>query len=311
MKKLLFSSLVMFICFASQAQSVLVPIPTDTISFEYNTLPYQIIPTAHNCWQVGQPGKIFFDEAYSLPLAIVTDTIENYPVNSSSSFVFDIPNPEGGYIMSKFFSFKHKFDTDTLQDIGYIEYSFDRGLTWYLAKDSMNMIQFFWMDNVSLTSGLAYPSLNPLSGHSDGWMYSSYGWIFGWPVEQNLDIPPDTITVKFTFSSDATQTGKEGWMIDEIIVGYIDLGGGIGDKSDQPVYFYPNPVETGAQLKSSPAFSGSVIKISDLSGKTVFTGTTDNAGTVTVTRENLAPGFYSWNMVKDGINLRSGKLIMK
>jgi hypothetical protein len=33
----------------------------------------------HNSWQIGRPGKSVFDSAYTLPNAIMTDTLNTYP----------------------------------------------------------------------------------------------------------------------------------------------------------------------------------------------------------------------------------------
>jgi len=41
----------------------------------------------HNVWQIGKPQKSIFKSAYSIPNAIVTDTINPYPINDTSSFI--------------------------------------------------------------------------------------------------------------------------------------------------------------------------------------------------------------------------------
>lgn len=55
--------------------------------FDSSNIYLQIDTTSsNNIWQVGQPSKTFFDSAYSPVNAIVTDTINSYPVNNHSAF---------------------------------------------------------------------------------------------------------------------------------------------------------------------------------------------------------------------------------
>jgi hypothetical protein len=197
-------------------------IPVDSIFFEYNTLPYQIsVPYDLNCWQTGQPSKSSFNSSWSLPLAIVTDTLLPYPLNTNSSFTFSFPsNIDYG---SAYLEYLHEFDTDTLNDFGTVEASYDHGLTWSVLKDSLctDCIQLFWSeDKVMSTAELRPHMLNP-SGRSNGWIRSRYTWWWWMWVDKNTgrDFPPDSISIRFTFTSDGIQTNKEGWMIDNIITG--------------------------------------------------------------------------------------------
>ena len=57
--------------------------PTD-IPIEIDSL------NASNIWQIGEPSKTLFSSARSNPNALVTDTLNNYPVNDSSSFIVRI-----------------------------------------------------------------------------------------------------------------------------------------------------------------------------------------------------------------------------
>ena len=62
------------------------------MSFE-NSSPYlSIVPLPQNIWQIGVPHKTFFNTAYTLPNAIVTDTMNVYPVNNSSAFELIVGN---------------------------------------------------------------------------------------------------------------------------------------------------------------------------------------------------------------------------
>ena len=42
--------------------------------------------TSDSLWQIGKLDKTYFSNAYSVPNAILTDTIQTYPTHQSSSF---------------------------------------------------------------------------------------------------------------------------------------------------------------------------------------------------------------------------------
>src|SRR5262245_53236893 len=58
-------------------------------SFEYGSDDCQIIfdTSSSNLWQICTPEKPFFGEAYSSPHAILTDTVNPYPIANHSSFI--------------------------------------------------------------------------------------------------------------------------------------------------------------------------------------------------------------------------------
>ncbi len=47
-----------------------------------------------NIWQIGRPQKILFNLAFSIPNAIVTDTLNTYPINDTSSFQYAADSPQ-------------------------------------------------------------------------------------------------------------------------------------------------------------------------------------------------------------------------
>ena len=84
------------------AACVLILLPAlaqiDTTNFEGSLVQIEIdTSNAGNIWQIGQPDKAIFDSAFSAPNAIVTDTVNYYPINDSSSFIlmFELLRPLG------------------------------------------------------------------------------------------------------------------------------------------------------------------------------------------------------------------------
>jgi hypothetical protein len=157
-----------------------------------------------NSWTVGAPDKSVFTTAYSPSNVIVTDTLDSYPVNDTSSFIithlasggWDYGYP--GIIIEGWYN----VDSDTLTDYGYLEFSHDLGLTWY-SLDSAN------------NHGCCFsePELIPtLTGRSDGW--EMFRYCICQPDTVGYE---DTIYYRFTFISDNVNTSKDGLMFDNFI----------------------------------------------------------------------------------------------
>ncbi len=86
----------------------------------------------NNVWQIGFPSKDFFSgNEYVIPPSIMTDTINSYPINNSSSFEISFGNETLKYIYHFFvISFQHKVQTNSGHDGGIVEISYDDGTNW-------------------------------------------------------------------------------------------------------------------------------------------------------------------------------------
>jgi len=160
----------------------------------------------NNIWQIGEPSKTIFNSSYSGNRAILTDTLNTYPPNDTSSFTlihiaFTYPGMVGGPFVT---SFHYKTDTDTLFDYGKFELSVDKGLTWIdLVKDTTYIEDWNW-----------YPTRPSFTGNSGGWKYVFLDATY---LASMLNIQPyDTVLYRYTFISDSIDNHKDGWMIDDI-----------------------------------------------------------------------------------------------
>jgi len=287
--------------------------PVDSIFFEHNTLPYQISPTPGNCWQVGHPSKTYFDSAYSLPLAIVTDTLNPYPINTNSSFTFTFPNNfEGSFVR-----FYQKYNTDTLTDYGTIEVSYNLGATWLPLVDSnciMNdCIHLYWSDDLVLSTWKSVPHVMQPSGLSHGWIMSQYTWWWTVPTKKEVDsMPPTLISLRFTFSSDAVQTNKDGWMIDNITTGYLALGDGIPIMNkDAVVRISPNPMTSVSLVTFSTELVNSSFEVYDLVGRLVYHEDINKKLFLNLYRKDFIPGSYIWSVRSGDRQVQTGKLFVQ
>ena len=152
----------------------------------------------HNVWQIGKPQKSIFKSAYSIPNAIVTDTINPYPINDTSSFIIThivyYPGPPNS---CNIISGMYYVNSDSINDYGKIEYSLNNG-SWSNINDNTT----FWGSPNSLPV---------LTGNSNGW--KSFNVIF-----HTNSYDGDTLRFRFTFISDNIQTNKDGLMFDNISI---------------------------------------------------------------------------------------------
>ncbi|MEI6062639.1 MAG: T9SS type A sorting domain-containing protein [Bacteroidota bacterium] len=256
MKKLLLSLAMISLVSVCSGQSF-----NDFIDFErgmssFNYLTIDRISNPGNIWQTGVPGKIIFDSAYSKTHAIVTDTLQSYPVNSSSSFIITHLRPDNSNVGNESLqlNFWFKINTDSLTDFGTIEASIDQGKNWVNLMTQDSMYQFRWME------------IKPvLTGNSNGWQHfalelRSLTYELGYS---------DTLLYRFTFTSDSIDNHKEGWMLDDFQL--VDYWEGIDDNaSNTALSIVPNPTAGMIRLDFVDASKNNCIEIINNSGQLVF-----------------------------------------
>ncbi|MFZ1688940.1 MAG: hypothetical protein WAU70_16075 [Flavobacteriales bacterium] len=182
-------------------------------------LPYVIDTTFGNLWEVGSPQKAFFNTAHSGSNVIITDTLNTYPANNSSSFTMKASLSQIGWYPVFFLRFYHAFQMDSLHAGGYAQVSWDDGATWVNIFDSWLMPQTIEIyDDQFQPLALDTLSNNELgftgaSGSTAGggqWIYTSVCWTnLGFPIS-------DSLFVRFNFYSDSAAQNLDGWMIDDV-----------------------------------------------------------------------------------------------
>lgn len=290
----------------------------DTITFEEPYEYLQIDTSSQNIWQIGKPGKIFFDSAYSINNAIVTDTLNYYPVNTNSYFDLKIGefNYNGYYPYDIFIEIKHKFDTDSLKDGGFITVSYDEGQTW---TNIINDSSGFW-DITPSNNGLSglnlYTESDTLfngefgfSGISNDWITTWFAW-FIIPSISNMDFIGDTMIVRFNFISDNIESDKEGWMIDDIKLYSVDLGGGIDDKKELEFRFSPNPMSEKSIIELND-YHELELTVFDIHGRILKRNTYLDNQSIIIKREKLNSGIYFVKIRTDENLIGIRKLIVK
>lgn len=322
MKKLLLVTVALFIITCLKAQHPEKIIHFLKTNFENNN-PYPYYPgwltdtinpwvidesNPENVWQIGKPHKAIFDTAYSVPNAIITDTLNPYPPNNHSSFQFLITKPEWAQnrcMSLLYLYFHHKIETDTLQDGGFIDVSYDNGITWDNVLNqndaSDKSYQNFYSENDTIKGGeFAF------SGeYIKTWEYSGVEWY--WDDEEASEI--DSITIRFNFKSDDLDNNKAGWMIDNIyllIEDYCTIGID-GIKKEHENFIYPNPVRD-VSLLELPDNDTYKIQIFNIQGLKVF-GCKANKS-IEIYKDDFQPGIYIYYLTSPEGKTYSGKFII-
>jgi hypothetical protein len=184
-----------------------------------------------NIWQIGIPQKSIFDSAATYQNALLTDTINFYPPNNSSSFQFTIvPWTNWGILAIQW---KQKLDMDEGLDGGKIEFSVDAGATWQNAFNNPHVYNFYGYQTVNedtLPNGdFVFSGTDSL--WRDIWLCYDMTWL-SWN---------DSIIVRFNFTSDSIDNNKAGWMIDNMLAHLTIIHTVSEVKPEKYLNVYPNP----------------------------------------------------------------------
>jgi len=270
-----------------------------TFDYYYSHVLYRDTLANPNCiWQVGFPQKSVFTPNIASPNAIMTDTLNPYPINDTSSFIikhavgegFLCPGPSSIGIVGDYF-----VNSDSLYDFGIIEFSPDNGATW-----------------VSITSDTdPLPNFNPLglTGNSTGW--KQFNIPLGVVKNMYNFESFDTVQFKFTFISDDVFDNLDGLMFDNIKIKDNDcVLVGNNEIQEQNSNTYPNPFTTNLNLNYEHLTKGKLF-IYDMTGKLVHSEIIKNTNSTTVNTSEFTKGIYFYKIVdsKTGLNVSRGKIV--
>jgi len=277
-----------------------------TFDSNINPLIYRDTISNSNCiWQIGQPQKTVFNTAYSTQNSIITDTVNYYPINDTSSFIYKhevsvgFLNINSVYPIVELYGY-YNVNSDSLNDYGKIEFSPDNGLSWVLISDDTLTL---------LNSSNPWPYIenNPvLTGNSNGWKYFKIT-LSGY--DQHVFNTGDTIQYKFTFISDGNSENMDGLMFDNL--NFIDDGGGgIVNKVTSSISNYPNPFTNTLNLNYNLLTNGE-LSIFDVTGKLIHSETIKSSNTTVVNTSNFTKGVYFYKLVDTttGLSVGNGKIV--
>lgn len=204
--------------------------PSDSIIIEVG-------PEPGNIWQVGPPQKILFENPYSSPNVLITDTLQTYPPNNKSSFSFSFSSDWAPIVALQW---AQQLDIDEDFDGGVIEFSTDTGQTWQNAFNNPYVYNFYGYlpENVDtlLNGDFAFNGRDSL--WRDIWLCFDSGW-FG----------QFEMIFRYTFRSDSIDNDRDGWMIDNMSIHPTQFHTIREAPQEEYLIVQPNP--TGGRLDIS------------------------------------------------------------
>jgi len=242
-------------------------------------------------WQVGKPQKTVFNESWEGVNAIVTDTLNPYPVNDTSVFeIFKLADLGWQNVIANWgthvatLSGYYYVNSDTLNDFGKMELSLDNGQSWIdLLNDPVYSDMIYWTSPKPI-----------LSGSSNGWVHFDVFLAF---LRDRFVINfNDTIRFKFTFISDNIQTNKDGLMYD--LIYFEDYAEGIQAIEKKSLFrVFPNIAKDNINIiTENPSQNDNSIEMYNQSGQCVFRKTNFTENLINVS--DLPNGFYYLKLIK-------------
>jgi hypothetical protein len=211
-----------------------------------------------NQWQIGNPSKVNFNTAYSLPNSLITDTINSLLPNDTSVIYikhYRYEQPFHVFVLQ----FMYKLDGDST-DIGIIEISPDGGNNWINVLTEDVNYDMYW-----------YDTKPTLTGSTIGWQSFSLdmmSWASGWG-DYPINFTSDIVLFKFTYITDTILTEKDGWIIDNLYID--DYYEGINEiKDNDLISIFPNPASNELNILKKNYNNKSIIQIFDLSGRIIY-----------------------------------------
>lgn len=235
-----------FMCWVSafHAQDVFFQYFDGADTLGTNSIIIELEDDSTNIWQIGPPQKTLFDAASTQPNGIVTDTLEFYPVNDTSSFSFEIPNEITWSIFAV--QWMQKLDYDE-GDGGVVYFSTDSGGTWHNALTDPTIYNYFGFDEVNVDT--LFNGEIGFTGQDNEWkniwLCFDESWVY---------YAQAALQIKFTSYSDSTTAGvigqHEGWLVDNIINNSTLIH--TVQETEMPEYISlsPNPTDGIVQIET-------------------------------------------------------------
>jgi len=261
----------------------------------------QIDTNSTNIWQIGLPQKNSFTTLWgdTMSKAIITDTLNPYPVNNHSSFTIWNVVGMGDYYGLKILSGLYMVETDSLNDFGSIEFSPDMGNTWVdIVNDTTYCANLTWYSNKPI-----------LTGNSNEWkcldvLLADLGSLF------NIQMG-DTLLYRFSFTSDSIYDNLGGLMFDNIC--FFDFVEGVTEVRFDNIKskIYPNPSNNLFTIDfENPYFEEFNLSIYDRNSKLVHSESNISGNTITINAQSFVKGEYFYKLTSQINNKRTwGKFI--
>ena len=263
-------------------------------------------------WVIAQNTKPGFDTVTNLGNGMLTDSAKPYLPNTRTlaeliikptNFAFNSANAILG--------FKHQYHTTKNKDGGFIEISYDSGLTWENAiLDHRNYVNTFSSlqlhDSFYNYKDSLFNGTLGFSGNSDGWVQTYFYLVRGFPLKTS-----NHTRIRFVFISDSIDDSLPGWLIDDIKLYDYILYGGIKDNNQSIATLYPNPAAKSFTLSFTITLNDLTLQLYSVDGRLVQTTTAIAGSELVVQRNNLQKGIYYYQLFSGKDVIHNGKIIFE
>ncbi|WP_421753785.1 T9SS type A sorting domain-containing protein [Croceimicrobium sp.] len=218
---------------------------------------------SNSVWQIGAPAKNYFQQAATQPNAIVTDTLNSYPINDSSAFHMKVPIWAPVGILA--IEWMQALDFEDSIDGGILEFRYTDTSAWESAFNNPYVYNFFGFDSsnvATLPNGeLAFTGSRDMH---NVWLCLDMSWL--------AQFSTDTIEIRYRILTDSVDTQQDGWLLDNINVHITGIH--TINEVDQGAFMTASPNPTFGPIKLNARKTGQVqyiesIELLDLSGKVV------------------------------------------
>ncbi|MBX2904955.1 MAG: T9SS type A sorting domain-containing protein [Taibaiella sp.] len=311
MKKLILVLLKLTTIFSLANAQVIDGMPLDSTTFRFTDTSFSHLfigdTSTAPLWHIGRTFKPSFTSDTNGVVALMTDTLYNYPDSVDKSFVMRMPMG-----MNIIIDIWHRYEFDSFQSGGAVEISGDTGRTWFNVVGACNyalgpgiLTENFYSDTTVLWNGVS-----AFSGQSAGRL-SRFQLFWGLPLKTTIPvdcpISPDVLLVRFRFMSDTTADTLAGWVIDSVRAEYDWYAeGAVGSIAGVSIISpFPNPSKDGKFLFPEIIEAEKyTLSIRDQLGRVILT----RPYTRDVDLAPLPPNLYFFT-VSDGRTRYSGKIV--
>jgi len=259
-------------------------------------------------WDIGIPSKTDFNSAFQGNRAIITDSINQLPSDTSSNFYIIIDSIEIQKGTATILEFWHKFQLDETEDSASIDFSYDGGLSWFKGENSPKDYDIFYSRYFpSIKTENTYPD-TIINGDSEEWVRERYIWNWFYCVASTKsaysDYLPDSIIVRFNIKNGSPIVSREGWMIDSLTISY-DMCTSIRENNTDNSKIYPNPFNNHFSIELDNSLINK-IEIYNSLGQLIAFKSNINLPKYTFETDNFNNGLYFLKIYdnKENINIK-------
>lgn len=163
---------------------------------------------SNSTWEIGVPSKIRFNTAFTQPKAILTDSLNPYPINDSSSFEVPIPiNWFSNGILA--IEWVQSLDLEEDKDFGFVEFRASDTAAWSNIFDNNYVYNVFGFDSANVKQQNGKWGFTGLSDRDNVWVCLDLSWL--WQISPN-----DTVFFRFQVVTDSLNSQQDGWMLDNL-----------------------------------------------------------------------------------------------